>query len=375
MSARSANMKGAPVRLDAGYFERLFSGAGLAVFACDLSGRILAWNALGEQLFSQEGDSPGDADLRAVLRERDRAVFDEHLRSLVESLEPLEFRTRIEHGTDQTEYAVWLAPVIDDDGVMRTASVWFHDITARVQLRRAMRKRERLTTLGAMSGSVAHHYNNLLCSIATSLEYALNMNTMTATRRALRRTADAVGRATQLTQQLLAFAQADHRLQDVADLTETVLYYFDENEALFRKHGVRLELSWDPLPTIEVIREQLLIVIRNLVANALDVTPRGGTIQVTLTRHDENFAVLAITDSGPGIRPDQMDRLFEPFFTTKGELGDGAEHRAGMGLAVAHGLISEMHGSILASNAPSGGARFEVRIPIGSAAAPNPGSA
>ena len=60
-----------------------------------------------------------------------------------------------------------------------------------------------------------------------------------------------------------------------------------------------------------------------------------------------------------------MEHVFEPFFTTKGELGEGATHQAGMGLAVAHGLIAEMRGTISASNDPKGGARFEIILPVG----------
>ena len=111
---------------------------------------------------------------------------------LARTREPLEFRARI--GLDQTEatqYAVWFTAICDDQNRVECIAVWFHDITARLQLRRGMRKRERLTTLGVLAGSVAHHYNNLLCSITTSLEFALNMNTMSAMRRVLRRTADA----------------------------------------------------------------------------------------------------------------------------------------------------------------------------------------
>jgi signal transduction histidine kinase len=282
----------------------------------------------------------------------------------VETHEPLEFRTRIQGDDEATEYAVWLTPIFDGQGRLECVCVWFNDITARLQLRRSMRKRERLTTLGALAGSVAHHYNNLLCSIATSLEFALNMNTMSAMRRVLRRTADAAARATRLTQQLLAFAQADHRMSDLADLTETVLQYFDQHEAELAGRGIALKLDWQRVPFVPVPRAQLVVVIDNLVRNAVEAMPDGGVLNVSLRRRDENAVVLAFMDSGPGILPEHMERLFEPFFTTKGELAAGDTHQAGMGLAVAHGLVSEMHGTISVSNVPAGGARFEIVLPL-----------
>jgi PAS domain S-box-containing protein len=355
----------APAELDAAFFRRLFESAGLPIFACDVRGDILACNPLCERLWHDRRDEAREPNLRDVLPKEHHADLEHNLRTLAESREPLEFRTRItmEDG-ETTEYAVWLTAVCDAQDRLEYIVAWFHDITARLQLRRGMRKRERLTTLGALAGSVAHHYNNLLCSITTSLEFALNMNTMSAMRRVLRRTADAVGRATQLTQQLLAFAQADHRMRDLADLTETVLRYFDVHEADLAARGIKLDLNWERIPFVPLPRDQFNIVVDNLVRNAAEAMPDGGVLSAGLRRRDEDSVVFWVADSGPGITPAEMEHLFEPFFTTKGELGAGVTHQAGMGLAVVHGLISEMHGTISAANVPTGGARFDIVLPL-----------
>jgi two-component system cell cycle sensor histidine kinase/response regulator CckA len=365
MSGSMTDHPATPVQLDTAFFRRLFDGAGLPIFTCDREGNILAWNPLGESLLADWRGSPRRPNLRDILPAEHHRDLEENLRTLVEAREPLEFRARVRlAGGEMTEYAVWLTPVCDDQNRLEHVCVWFHDITARLQLRRGLRKRERLTTLGVLAGSVAHHYNNLLCSITTSLEFALNMNTMSAMRRVLRRTADAVGRTTRLTQQLLAFAQADHRMQDLADLTETVLQYFDQHEADLATRGIKLELHWERVPFVPLPREQLNIVIDNLVRNAAEAMPNGGVLSAALRRRDENSVIFAIADSGPGISAESMEHIFEPFFTTKGELAAGEDRRAGMGLAVVHGLVGEMHGSISISTAPTGGARFEIILPL-----------
>ena len=356
----------APLQLDATFFQQLFESAGLPVFACDRQGKILAWNALAERLFQSRHGDPERPDLRDVLPPEQHADLADGLGILLETGRPLEFRSRIAGQNEEpTEYAVWLTPIYDDDRRLKCVCVWFNDITARLQLRRSMRKRERLTTLGVLAGSVAHHYNNLLCSIATSLEFALNMNTMSAMRRVLRRTADALGRATRLTHQLLAFAQADHRMYDLAALDETVRQYFDEHQAALAARGIKLELDCQRIPYVPLPREQLTIVIDNLTQNAAEAMPAGGTLAVSLKRKNEDAVLLAIADTGPGISATEMEHVFEPFFTTKGELGAGETHQAGMGLAVAHGLVSEMRGTISAANVPAGGARFEIILPVG----------
>ncbi len=355
----------APAQLDAAFFQRLFESAGLPIFTCDVRGNVLACNPLGEELLRDCRADGRQPNLRDVLPAEHHADLEQNLKTLVETREPLEFRARI--GLDQaeaTQYAVWFTVICDDQSRVECIAVWFHDITARLQLRRGMRKRERLTTLGVLAGSVAHHYNNLLCSITTSMEFALNMNTMSAMRRVLRRTADAVGRATQLTQQLLAFAQADHRMRDLADLTETLLRFFDQHEADLAARGVKLDLKWERIPFVPLPRDQLSIVIDNLVRNAVEAMPEGGVLSAGLQRRDEDSVVFWIADSGPGLSPAEMERLFEPFFTTKGELGAGETHQAGMGLAVAHGLIGEMHGTISVTNVSTGGARFDVVLPL-----------
>ena len=352
-----------PSKIEPEFFERLFTGAGLAIFAVDVDAHIRSLNPKAEELLRSLDLDPARNGFRDALPEQDRPDFDECLRSVCTTLEPTEFRARIGGDDDAGEYAVWLTPLLGDDGELQHICVWLHDITARLQLRRSTRKRERLTQLGVLAGSVAHHYNNLLCSIATSLEFALNMNTMSAMRRVLRRTADAVGRATQLTQQLLAFAQADHRMCDLADLTEVVLKYYDDHEAELKDRGVKLDLDWERIPFVPLPRDQLIVVIDNLTQNAVEAMPEGGVITVTLRRRDEKSVVFAVSDMGPGIPASGLERVFDPFFTTKGELASGPTRQAGMGLAVVHGLVNEMHGAISASNAAGGGARFEIVMP------------
>ncbi len=355
----------APTDLDAAFYQRLYEGAGLAVFAIETSGRILSWNPLAREVFARRAGQSESRDVRLIFPEQDRAQFDESLRELCATREPTEFRTRFDNeNAEPTDYATWLTPIFDAHGEIEAVAIWLNDITARTQLRRALRKRERLTQLGSLAGSVAHHYNNLLCSIATSLEFALNMNTMSAMRRVLRRTADAAARATKLTQQLLAFAQADYRASEEADLSAIVREFAQQHETPLAERGVRLHADLTPIPPLSLPREQVVLILDNLVTNAVEAMPGGGDLTVALHARDDDTVSLTVSDTGPGIPPEDMEHLFEPFFTTKGELAAGTMRRAGMGLAVVHGLVSEMHGSIQASNVPGGGAQFEIIFPI-----------
>jgi PAS domain S-box-containing protein len=364
MASMATNTTSAAGRLDASYLESLFQSAGFAIIACNPEGDVVAGNAAAGRLFGADVLTVGRR-VSELFPQRDAEAVEQLFETVLSSLEAFEFRTRLGGTeTDPLEYAVWFTPVLEGDGAARGVSLWFRDITERMRLKRTLKKRERLASLGSLSGGIAHHYNNLLCCIATSVEYAINMNTTSAMRRALHRTGDAVSRATHITRQLLAFAQADHSAGDLADLTETFLYYFDENEERLARRHIQLDLDWQVVPIVPIRRDQLLIVLHNIVENAAEAMPNGGTLRVTLARRDDRSVSISIADEGAGISQEHMEHLFEPFFTTKGELGSGSGRNAGMGLAVAHGLVAEMHGTVSALNLPGRGARFDIVLPI-----------
>lgn len=365
MLPSATNPAKTPCRLDPAYLEGLFLGAGFAIVACQPDGEIVAGNTAAGRLFGVAGVTPGQP-VSGLFPERDRSAVERLLERVRTTVVASEFRTSLGGTpTDPLEFAVWFTPVVDADEHVCGVALWFRDVTERMRLRRTLKKRERLASLGGLSGAVAHHYNNLLCCIATSVEYAINMNTVSAMRRALQRTADAVSRASHVTRQLLAFAQADHAPGDMADLTETVLYFLDEHEERLRSRHIALRVDWQLIPIVPIRRDQVLVILNNLVDNAVEAMPGGGTLTVNLARRDESSVCVSVADTGGGVRPDIMEHVFEPFSTTKGELAHGTGRNAGMGLAVVHGLVGEMHGMITAANIPGRGARFDVVLPIG----------
>jgi len=365
MSTSAARETPVAGQLDPGYLRSLFQGAGIAVIACNPEGRPVACNTAAAKLFGGACCARPQVHVAEVFPERERPKIAHLVETSLTTLEPGEDQVRL-GGTeaDPLEYAVYCTPVLESDGTVLGVALWLRDITKRKRLMRTVKKNERLAYLGQLSGAVAHHYNNLLCSIATSLEYAIHMNTITAMRRALQRTADAIARGTEMTRRLLAFAQADHRDTDLADLTETVLSFFDGQEKRLAERGVRLLLDWQSIPAGPVPRERLRIILENLVQNALEAMPGGGTLSVSLARRDETSVCLSVTDTGGGISPQDMEHLFEPFYTSKGVLASGQSTNAGLGLAVVHGFVNEMGGTVTAANVPGHGARFDVVLPL-----------
>jgi signal transduction histidine kinase len=114
----------------------------------------------------------------------------------------------------------------------------------------------------------------------------------------------------------------------------------------------------DGLPPIQADAHQLQQVVLNLLTNAVDAMPLGGSLRVS-TDHVEGMACLRVADSGPGIPAEDRDRIFEPFYTTKDRSGG-----TGLGLAVCRQIVGTHRGTVSVTETPGGGATFEVCLPI-----------
>src|SRR5262249_52622421 len=113
-----------------------------------------------------------------------------------------------------------------------------------------------------------------------------------------------------------------------------------------------------PLPLVTCFAAKINQVMMNLVMNAIDACPQGGTVTVR-TRAEDDAIVLEVIDTGQGIDPEIRDRIFDPFFTTK-PVGVGT----GLGLSISYGIVKDHGGVIEVDSAPGKGSRFTVRLPM-----------
>ena len=137
------------------------------------------------------------------------------------------------------------------------------------------------------------------------------------------------------------------------ELLSSVLSLYPEHRG-----EVAVEREIEPgLPAMRADRDQIVQVLHNLVKNALEAVGPRGRVRVRASRDGEEIAV-SVSDDGPGVRPEDMDRLFEPYFTTKGGGGTG------LGLAIAQRIVREHGGRIDVDSRPGAGATFTVRLPV-----------
>lgn len=194
---------------------------------------------------------------------------------------------------------------------------------------------QRLTALGEMTGGIVHDFRNILAVIGSSLTLAeRNADNPEKLRDYIDKAQDGVRRGAKLTAQLLTFAKEHELGARVEDINECL-----GGLELFLKSGagpeihVMLELAADA-PRCLIDRAQFSAAILNLVVNARDALPKGGTIEISTERSvvhavavdaplPGTYARLQVKDNGQGMRPEVTRRVFDPFFSTKGERGTG----------------------------------------------------
>jgi two-component system cell cycle sensor histidine kinase/response regulator CckA len=253
----------------------------------------------------------------------------------------------------------------------RTAGVGI-DATDRQRLEAQVRQAQKMDAIGRLASGVAHDFNNLLTVILGFAEIVTEDVTVASQHRNdVGEIAKAAQRASGLTKQLLAFSRQQVLHATALDVNALITEMTGMLSRLIGEHiEVMLALAPDLSPAF-ADRSQLEQVVMNLVVNARDAMPSGGSLTIETTNvdlgkstfHEEavtegSYVMLAITDTGSGMTKETQRRLFEPFFTTK-ETGKGT----GLGLSTTYGIVKQSQGYIWAYSEIGVGTTFKVYLP------------
>jgi signal transduction histidine kinase len=239
--------------------------------------------------------------------------------------------------------------------------------TMRKQTQRQLIEAQKIEALGQMAAGVAHDFGNQLAVIKGSLDVvSAGLPLGSAASGDLERARSAARQASRTVKSLMLFGRRSAGRKVPVDLTEVA------NEAnalagamLPSDIDVELRIPETPLWT-EGDRTQLVQVLLNLILNARDAMPDGGTITVEASCVGEARAStcpqvrLSVSDTGTGMSSDVAGRVFEPFFTTR------VGHGTGLGLSVVHGIVASMDGSITVRSDPEEGTTFDIIVPTAS---------
>lgn len=227
-----------------------------------------------------------------------------------------------------------------------------------------MQRTEQLRVCGEMAAGLAHEIRNPLAGMKVSIEVLLSeLNIEERDKEVLLKVIEQIRNIELLMKNLLNYARpvaAQPVRFNVNKILEKTIYFIEKHPSFIsgdpRKQLIR-ELD-DALPEIVGDPQQLQQVFLNLLLNAADAVPEGGTITVR-TVHDRQAKTVAVVlrNTGKGIPTELMEKIFQPFFTTKGK-------GTGLGLAVSKRIVEEHGGTIEAANNVSGGVAFTVTLPV-----------
>ena len=243
-------------------------------------------------------------------------------------------------------------------------------------LRRQVVALQRVSSLGVLAGGVCHELNNALTPILNYAKLGLRNPNPDYHRRALEKIFEAAQRASEITGGVLGLARPRADRREPTDLVRLA----EEVKLLVRKDlsrgRVSLEFHAEGRPHAKINAAQIQQVLLNLIINARQAMPRGGTVTVRIANDPTGrLAEVSVADTGVGIAPADLRRIFEPFFTTKSGPDDMGLGGTGLGLAVCRDIVEAHRGRLRAESRVGQGTKFTLRLPACSAAAASQGAA
>ena len=362
-------------------YRQVVENAHDIIFTIDTEAYCTSMNRAGQNISGFVADTPRGIHLtRLVVPEQIDSALRQLQRVLADETVPrFELDIMTSQGKRRTLELDVRAIRIEDrivgaQGIAR-------DVTVRKELEAQLRQAQKMDAVGRLAGGIAHDFSNLLTVVMACADSAAQqLDAESAVRRDVEEIQQAVASAASLTRQLLTFSRKDVAHPAVLDLTEIVTRL---NTMLQRLVGDDVHFVADLGSSVGHVKAdagQIEQVIVNLVVNARDAMPAGGTLTIETAAaplglafasahgvQPGDFVALTVADTGIGMTPEVRARIFEPFFTTK-----DPNKGTGLGLATVHGIVQQAGGCITVDSAPGRGTTFTIYLPHVSAPASTP---
>jgi two-component system NtrC family sensor kinase len=259
------------------------------------------------------------------------------------------------------------ASIIYDAAGNEAASVGiFVDLKERLEMERTLRQiqeqllnSEKLAAMGRLTSQIAHELNNPLYGIMNTLELLKSeISPASKRRKVLEMALSETVRLSDLLRKMLSFSKPDQEERQIVDINTILDEILLLHEKQLRENDIRIVYSFgDDLGKVHASINQLRQVFLNMVGNARDAMPEGGTLTVKTSSSDHTITI-DITDTGVGIKEENIKKIFDAFFTTKDSVKG-----VGLGLSVCYGFIVDHGGDITVKSKPGSGTTFTITLP------------
>jgi PAS domain S-box-containing protein len=349
-----------------------------AIYLLSPAGEITSWNAGAARIKGYQQHEIVGQHFSRFYTEEDRA---RGVPALTLAMAARDGRAELEGWRVRKDGSRFWANVVvdairDEFGTLLGFAKVTRDITERKEAAAALERAnaalfqsQKMEAIGQLTGGVAHDFNNLLAVISNGLQVLSAQSRTHLDTRMLDAMQRAVDRGASLTQQLLSFARQQPLKAESHDVN-TIIRAFEPVLHRAVNDSISLELKLAAEPTVVLLdAARFEAALLNLVVNARDAMPEGGTIAISTERVElkvgdvgglpaGTYIRAAVSDTGSGMSPEVAARAFEPFFTTK-EIGKGT----GLGLSQVYGFITQSGGDVVIRSVGGNGTTIEIYLP------------
>ncbi len=370
------------------WLSTTLNSIGDAVIATDAQERVKFLNPTAERLAGwqvHEALGKNIAEVFRIINEHTRMPIDSPVIEILRTGEAINLGDHLLIAKDGTEIPIDdnVAPILDKQNNIIGVVLTFQDVTEKRATQVRLVKQERLAAVGRLAGGIAHEFNNILTSIIGFAQLAhSSLDNQSPIGRDLDQVIEQGQRAAHLVRQILDFGERSMMQKRPLELTS-----FLEETCKLLKHtlpkNIKLALTIKPeCHTYSVEADPTLIqqALTNLISNAADAMPTGGTVQIQASclvlkpgeslpsqiNLDNNqlddqlhWIALSVSDTGLGIAPEHRPHIFEPFFSTK-EVGQGS----GLGLSQVYGIVKQHNGNIEVTSHIGQGTTVVLYLPV-----------
>ena len=339
------------------YIEAVLRHATTGVISIDPSGRVVTINPAAAALLAEEGRAPAYGERLSDLLARSSRFrpLAEALSAHPEGASTAPIDVDFGEGSSRRRVRIVRAPLPDPAGGPVGALLLLDDVTS-------LMRGNQLEAWAEMARSIAHEIKNPLTPIQLSAEHVRRLLSDRGVLPAPEIDAclDAIVRQVRDLRDISQAFSTYARIPDLALTPEDPAAFLAEVVAPYRSAppaGIEVREAYGDAPPVRIDRRILSRALVNLIANAVEAMPKGGTLTVSTRRADDGGgALLAVADTGVGIAPEARARLFEPYFSTKSS-------GTGLGLAIVRRVVEAHGGTIDVESAPGAGTTFTIRLP------------
>ncbi|MBI4759389.1 MAG: PAS domain S-box protein [Chloroflexi bacterium] len=332
------------------------------VVSLDPQGRIVTWNRAAERISGLKAEQVEGRSLDYLCAAEQQPVMAKMLRGLIRGAGVQNIEVKLLTANGQEVPIAWsCSPMRDDAGGMVGIVAVGRDLTEQRRMEAQLVQSAKMASLGVMAGGIAHELRNPLGIISASAQLLLEHPDDAQLRsQCAQKVHAATQRASVIIENLLKFGRpVDQQMREVdlhAVLEETLALL--AHQVTLQEVTLRKEFQPD-LPRAHGNPQVLQQVFTNLILNACNAMPQGGTLTVATRATEIGRVEIRFSDTGRGIPPEHLPKIFDPFFTTM-PVGKGI----GLGLSISYSIIQQHQGTIEVESRVGQGTTFTVRLPV-----------